>query len=454
MNHSKYLIIVCLLLTSVESFAQDGAGDGAGGGGAGGAPGGIIIDADGLIRAPAGQKINPSLQKRKLQIFAKQHLAPDLNSESELRKISLNRIDQQLKQALEANTEPAFELLHLGGLTSIEYVLFDEDNNDVIIAGPAEGFAAPADGRVIGISTGRPTLKLDDLLVTLRIAADNQQLGCSFDPEPSRLAKANAWSKANSTPSPLAVARQRFFQMADILGTWNVRIFGIPDNSHAALITVEADYELKRLALGTIKPKIRRFKSHLGFARPGENTMKRWWLAPRYNVIEKSADDTIYRLSGPRLQLMTQEELVDAQGNRSDAPFTEVSAEKYTQQFNKHIDALCEQVPSFAATQNLFDLAVVSALIRRAQARGQIDWRPDVLLNHAQLPHQQYSTPTQVPSLVNVKSSGRNLLVGFVAGGVVIVPGNIINRANQLESSAIPESLNTKVTPANSWYWN
>ena len=182
--------------------------------------------------------------------------------------------------------------------------------------------------------------------------------------------------------------------------------------------------------------------------------MKRWWLAPRYNVIEKSADDTIYRLSGPRLQLMTQEELVDAQGNRSDAPFTEVSAEKYTQQFNKHIDALCEQVPSFAATQNLFDLAVVSALIRRAQARGQIDWRPDVLLNHAQLPHQQYSTPTQVPSLVNVKSSGRNLLVGFVAGGVVIVPGNIINRANQLESSAIPESLNTKVTPANSWYWN
>lgn len=467
MNRFTFLLIVCLVLTGTNSYAQNnggaGGGQGAGGGGGqfgggagggqGGFPGGIIIDAEGLINAPQGQQINPSLQKRKLQIFAGQHLEPGLNSVSELRKVSLNRLDAQLKLAVESEQAPSFEVQHLGGLTSIEYVLFDEANNDVILAGPAEGFAASTGGRVIGVSTGRPTLKLDDLLVTLRMTSDNQQLGCSFDPEPSRLAEANAWSKANSSPSSLAVARQRFFQMAEILGTWNVTVFGLPNDCHAALTAVEADYDLKRLALGIAKPNIRRFYSHLHFARPGENTMRRWWLAPRYNVIEKTADDTIFHLSGPRLQLMSQEELVDQQGNRSNAAFTEVSAEKYTKQFNKHINSLCNQAPSFAATQNLFDLAVVSALIRRANTNGQINWQPDVLMNKNALPHQSYSTPTQVPSLVNVKASGRSLLIGLVGGGVTIVPNNIINRMNELEATKVPETLTAAVTATN-WYWD
>lgn len=440
MTRFLLLLIICLLLPSAEARAQ-------------GFPGGIVIDAKGLINAPEGKRINASLEKRRLQIFAGQHLDPGLNSVSELRKVSLKWLDAELKLAVESEQAPSFEIQHLGGLTSIEYVLVDEANNDIILAGPAEGFAASSGGRVIGVATGRPTLKLDDLLVTLRTDSADQKLGCSFDPEPSRLAQATAWNKANSSPSSAAVAKQRFVQMANILGAWNVTIFGLPDDCHAALTTVEADFDLKRLALGIAHPNIRRFYSHLHFARPGENTMRRWWLAPRYNVIEQSADATIFRLSGPRLQLMSQEELVDLKGNRSNAAFTEVSAEKYTRQFNKHIKLLCKQVPSFAATQNMFDIAVVSALIRRANTNGQIDWQPDVLLDHEALPHQSYSAPTQVPSLVNVKASGRSLMMGLIGGGVTIVPNNIINRMNELEASEVPESL-TPAASSTSWYWD
>lgn len=459
MNRLTCLLICGLVSTTNPVWAQGqgqgqgGQGQGGQGGGQNGFPGGIIINADGLINAAQGQRINPILEQRRLKMLAGKELQDGLNSTSELRKISLKQLDRELKSAIEAGEPPAFELQNLAGLTSIEYVVLDRDNDDVILAGPAEGFAATVGGRVIGVNSGRPTLQLDDLLVALRLKSDNQQLGCSFDPEPSRLAQANAFNAANTAPSSAAVAKQHFVQMANLLGTWNVTVFGIPDNCHAALTAVEADFELKRLALGLVKPKIRRFYSHLHYARPGENSMRRWWLAPRYNVIERSVDENIYRLSGPRLQLMSQDELVDLKGNRSDAAFKEVSAEKYTQQFNRHIKALCEQVPSFAATQNLFDLAVVSALIRRAQVEGKLTWTPSVLTDPDALPHQSYATPTQVPSMVNVKMTGRSLLIGLIGGGVTIVPNNVINRTTELESDKLPNSLRHSSNTPN-WYWD
>lgn len=452
MNRLTCLLTCGLLLIVNPAWSQDQGGQGQGGG-QNGFPGGITINADGLIHSAAGQRINPALEQRRLKILAGQTLDAGLNSASELRKISLKRLDQELQSAIDATEPPAFEIQNLAGLTSIEYVLLDKDNNDIILAGPAEGFAATTGGRVIGVKSGRPTLNLGDLLVALRLSSDNQQLGCSFDPEPSRLAQANAFNAANTAPSSVAVAKQNFVQMANILGTWNVTVFGLPDDSHAALTAVEADYDLKRLTLGLAQPKIRRFYSHLHYARPGENSMKRWWLAPRYNVIERSADATIFRLSGPRLQLMSQDELVDLKGNRSDAAFKEVSTEKYTQQFNKHIEALCQQVPSFAATQNLFDVAVAAALIRRAQADGTINWQPTVLKDSTALRHQSYGTPTQVPSMVNAKTTGQNLLIGLIGGGVTIVPSNVINRTTEF-TKAKPKQIGRDQEKANVWWWD
>ena len=227
--------------------------------------------------------------------------------------------------------------------------------------------------------------------------------------------------------------------MARVLGNWNITVFGLPASSHAAVTTVEADYELKRLTLGLNRPGIRGFVSHLDMARPGENTMRRWWFAPLYDVIERSPDGAAFHLSGPRLQLLAQDELVDVQGNRSDAAFTEVSAERYTKQFNKHMAALCQRIPSFAGVQNLFDLAVVCALIRSNRLMELVDWEPSVFLDERALPIREYVVPTQVPSLANVKSANRSLLIGLIGGGVTIVPDRIISRTDELLPEEEPD---------------
>jgi hypothetical protein len=415
-------------------------------------PGGILINADGVIGSPQARRVNPALEQKRLQALAGQQLPSEMATASELRKVSLVRLEQQLQKAVDAGKDIDPKLRYLAGITQLQYVFAVPETGDLVLAGPAEGFAPLQDGRVVGVETGRPVLTLDDLLVMLRLASMRQSLGCSFDPEPSRLANAQAWNDANSSPASLNVARQRFYQMAKVLGNWNVTIFGLPKSCHAAVTAVEADYQMKRLALGLDRPRIRGFRSYLDMAKPGGNTMRRWWFAPRYEVIERSADGHVFHISGPRLQLLSQDELVDAQGNRSDAAFTEITAEKYTQQFNKHMPALCQQVPSFAGIQNLFDLAVACALIRSNDLQSVVGWEPTLLLDEKALPVQKYTVPMEVPSLVNVKSVSRSLLLGVTGGGVTIVPDRIIRRTNVLPAERTPViQVDDAVA---SWWWD
>lgn len=450
-----YLCLILVISSAAgQNQNQNGGqgGQGQGGQGQGGQfPGGILIDPDGVISAPQARRINPTLEQKRLKVLAGTQLPPDLTKPSELRKVSLVKLEAECQKAIDAGLEISPEQRFLAGITQLQYLFAVPETGDLIIAGPAEGFAAMADGRVVGIETGRPVLTLDDLLVMMRLQSTSTQLGCSFDPEPERLVQAQQWNRAHSAPASVNVARQRFYQMAEVLGNWNVTVFGLPPSSHAAIISVEADFQMKSLALGLVKPKIRGFLSHLQMARPGENTMRRWWFAPHYNIIERSPAGDVFHIDGPRLQLMAQDELVDANGSRSAAAFSEVSTERYTKQFNKHMEALCQQIPAFAGIQNMFDLAIAEAIIRENHLDSTVGWKPKLFLDSEQLPIQEYTVPTHVPSLTNVKTVSRTLLMGLVGGGVTIVPDRIVTRSNELPAERTPEFRPDKNA---GWWWD
>lgn len=446
----KYLLIsFCVVFHCALGLAQNNGGQGQGQGGQ--FPGGIVISPSGVITAPQSQRINLVLEQKRLKSVAAAQLPQDMTKPSKLRKVSLVKLEAACQQAIDAGKTPSPDMLYLAGITQLQYLFAAPETGDLIIAGPAEGFAPMPDGRVVGIETGRPVLTLDDLLVMLRLRSTAMQLGCSFDPDPTRLAQAQAWNKANSSPTTADIARRRFFQMAEVLGNWDVTVFGFPPSSHAAVSTVEADFELKCIALGLKTPAIRGFLSHLQMAVPGENTMRRWWFAPHYNVIERSTAGDAFHIEGPRLQLMAQDELIEEDGNRSEAAFSEVSTERYTRQFNKHMLALCQQVPAFASTQNLFDLAITEALIRQHKLDELVSWKPSLFLDAEKLPLREYTVPTKVPSLTNVKTANRGLLMGLVGGGVTIVPDRVVIRTNVLPEDRTPEF---RPMDNATWWWD
>src|SRR5690606_6178801 len=127
-------------------------------------PGGVQIDPQGVLRTVYA---DPRVTMQRLRA-AKQSLPQHLAKPSPLRKISLNRLEAAVAQQVAAGERPSAEMVALAGLTQLEYVFFYPGTGDIVIAGPAEGFAQDALGRLVGGESGKPCLLLDDLIVALR----------------------------------------------------------------------------------------------------------------------------------------------------------------------------------------------------------------------------------------------------------------------------------------------
>lgn len=455
------LMLVCWMSAS-PGFAQNGGNQGGGnqGGGNGGQgqfPGGILINPSGLIdRAVVPQGGGVSLQKQ-LKNAAQQNLASDLNQPSDLRKISLRQLELEIVRQLGEGRSLSPDVRFLAGLTRIDFVFFIDEGHDVIIAGPAEGFAPLNSGRFVGVETGRPVLCLDDFLIALRGVADQTAVGCSIDPDPQKLATSQQWLKQNASPATVDVARARLERMVQLQGAWNITTFGVPEDSRLCLAMIEADYLMKRIAIGVDNPGIKGLKSSLALAGPGDNMMRRWWFAPHYKTLERNADGTAFQMSGPRLQLFAQEELMEENGNLIDADFSQASSEKFAKLFNARLDELARRVAAFADLQNIFDVLTAVAIVHDGQSKGTVSWKPDVLLDAEQLPTTAYSAAKETSPMLNVKMSGGSLIIGAFSGGVTFRPAQVVRQFTVTSNPETSPKLASPKSPAESndrWWWD
>ncbi|WP_339683628.1 DUF1598 domain-containing protein [Gimesia maris] len=422
--------------------------------------GGITIDADGVIAAPFRVTQNSSqLNQRRLQALAAEALPADVNRKSEFRKISLVQLEKVCQEYQTKNEPLPPEVLYLAGLTRIDYLFVDHEHNDLIIAGPAEGFAANAQNRVVGVDTGRPPIRLDDLVVAFQAQDRGLITGCSFDAKPDNLAKMNEYIRRTNNASSAATAAVRFKTIAQILGMQDVSVTGVPAGSHYARILVEADYMLKRISIGLEPSGIREIKSHLSTLRGGGNSTQRWWFTPLYDAFTTTADRDAFQFAGQRLQMMSQEEFVNSAGQRTDAAQTRVSTTKYAQQFTKNFAKLADLHPTFAELQSITDLTVLAALIHRERLDEQIDWRHSLFSSASSELVPEGNIPKQVPTAMNYKKAGR-LMICLVGGGVTINARSVLNQATfQVSRDTSLEQKQSSVTKRDQqqpvrWWWD
>ena len=391
-------------------------------------PSGIRIDPQGVVGPAFSQARSAALHKKQAEAFASEHLSADLQAHSELRKVSLVKLEQAYAALQDAGQAVPPEMRHLAGLQRIDYVFVDPDGRDVVLAGPAEGFAPDPSGRMRGLTTGRPPVHLDDLIVALRsVLRGDGSIGCSIDPDEQRLAALQNYVRQNSSPTSSAGARQRYLEMAQVLGLEYISVWGVPENSHYAHVLVEADYRMKRISIGAEPSGVRGIRSHLSQLVPNGNSMQRWWFAPLYDAIHAAEDGTAYQLVGQRAQLLSQEERVSTGGDRNDAAFTRASTQKFAQLFTEHFDDLAKASPVFAELQNLFDLAVVSALFQKERILQKIDWKAAVFLDEQRAPIDSFPVAKQVPSEAMTRPAQRGTMLGLI-GGVTLNPFSVISR--------------------------
>lgn len=472
-------ICVVLFLTGIHpdfchaqfGGGQGGGGQGGGGGGQGGGQGGggngggnqnnasgIKIDADGIVTLSLATDASGSLDKKRRESLARAHRSQDANQATKSRFVSLVGLEKRLEELSAELSSIPNELFYLAGLQRIEHVFVFPDEGDVVIAGPAEGFVPDATGRMIGVESGRPTLRLDDLYVAMRTLTKSKHLGCSIDPVPKRLAELRSFIQ-QGVPATVDEVEARFNQMDDLLGFQDVRIDGVPEDSHFATILVEADYRMKRIAIGVEAPAIKGLKSHLAMLGTAGNAMQRWWFLPLYDGIYRSRDGLAFQLVGQRAQLVAEDEIADSLGNRSTAPTTRKSTQAFAKQFTEKFAQLADKSPSFAELQNLIDWATLVALFEREHIPQRIGWKKGLLHDENRLPHPMFVTPKKIPSSVNYKRVG-NQVVGLVGGGVIINPRSVLEGSsfaakNSEDLEATRASAGSASRPeSHQWWWD
>lgn len=404
----------------VQGQVQGGAQGQVQGGVQGGIAGGIEIDAQGVVTPAFSKAKTGELNEALLSAFAEKHVSADVNVPSELRKISLPRLEAEIEKCLAEKKPVPPEMQFLAGLQRIDYVFLDEKSKDLVIAGPAEGFAMDGLGRVVGVSSKRPPLRLDDLMVALRTLEKTGSLGCSIDADDSRMAQFQKYVKTNSTRTTPAGAMQRYRNMAKILGLQNITVWGVPADSHFGCTLIEADWRMKRLSLALENPKVPGFKSHLAMVGRGGNATQRFWFLPLYDAFQKNEAGTAFHFAGQRAQLLSQEEYVSETGKRSDAPTTRVSTQRFAKHFTDKFPELAENIPIFAELQNTIDLSILAALFKKERLPQKIGWRMPLFLDAQRAHYAAAPTPKHVDSVVNYRKAGRGMIVGLIGGGVVI----------------------------------
>jgi len=450
----RRVALVCLgLLLSAPAFGQNQNNQNNN-------VGGIQITPQGIVGPGFVADQSSRLDRKRQRAFAEKSLAADLAAASACRKVSLVKLEAAIDGALSQGQPLPEEMRHLAGLQRIDFLFVDPEGKDLVIAGPAEGYAPDASGRMRGAETGRPTLLLDDLLVALRFVPRASEVGCSIDPAPGRLAALNQYLAQNSTPASAAVIEGRYRQMAQVLGMQDVRIMGVPETSRFGHTLLAADYRMKRISLGLENPGVKGLRSHLAMLTGGGNSLQRWWFVPYYEGLFRTPDHLAYEFTGQRVQLLSQEEIATSQGSRFDAATTRQSTQAFAKQFTERYAELAEQSPVFAELQNLFDLCLVAALIDREQLSSRIDWTMSLLLDEARLPHGAGPAPRQVPSLSSFKRANAGTIIGLVGGGVTIrasqwvSPQAFREDASRRIESTRTESLAAPRVEAHPWWWD
>ncbi len=420
---------------------------------------GVAIDAGGVLHKKSFNDNSGQLMKERV-VSARATLDPKLATYSKLRKISLNRLEQAIVDHQGTLTD---EMRYLAGLLRVRYVFYYPDSKDIVLAGPAEGFAPNPAGRVIGITSRRPVVQLQDLIVALRSFPSGGKpvptIGCSIDATQDGLASMRNYLQSNR-PNPSNVGP--FMEgLRNALGYQVVTINGVSPKSHFAQVLVEADYRMKLIGIGLEKPpvKMASYVDRVKLSEVAHNAMQRWFFVPDYQCVRQSEDGNAMELVGDGVKLVGEEEVVAANGERRAAAPGRVNkaSQGFVTSFTKKYPELAEHSSVYAELRNLVDLSIAAAYIQEQDYCAKADWKMAFFGSEEAFPVELYDVPKTVETAVN--AIGRGNTLGFpVGGGVNIEAATALQSDNLLsDEKGRVSKLRETVAPnlaKGQWWWD
>ena len=416
------------------------------------AVGGISIKSDGLIEN-AGVDLLGKLAAQRRQFIKK---APaDIHAAASLRKVSLRGLDAAIEDAMRSGKPLPDDVAFLAGLQDIRYVFVYPEQKDIVLVGFGEGWRVDNHGNVVGVTTGKPVLFLDDLLVALRTAESSARTGisCSIDPTAEGMQRLTQHAR---TLKQIGNKNATAAGIEKALGRQQVTFSGVPATSHFAGALVAADYRMKRLAMNFEPSPVHGMPSFLHMFTPTSvgmsNIMQRWWLEPKYDSVLRSPDGLAWQFNGAGVKCMTEEDFATANGQRQHEGKANALAQKWADNMTEHYEELALAQPVFGELRNCMQLALVGALIAHERLADKAGCELPALVQEATLKTLELPAPTQVDSRVSMVKQGHNWIIS-ASGGVNIHPREILATARDSSAPAVARSKAQNPGKTN-WYWN
>ncbi|HUE74556.1 MAG TPA: DUF1598 domain-containing protein [Pirellulaceae bacterium] len=409
--------------------------------------GGVLIDAEGVVGEPTVKEMDLT-RKRIMDEF--KEAAADLAQPVELRMFSLRAAEEAMAKA---DAELAYqlpdEIKYMAGLQRIQYVFVYPEQKDVVLAGPGEGWKIDAKGNRVGVTTGRPVLRIEDFILAMRTVESARQGGISVSIDPT----AEGRQRLDKLIGGVREFKPAILEAIEkALGPQVVSIRGIPETSHFARTLVASDYKMKRIAMKLQPSPVKGLTSYIDLLTTApDNMMPRWWMACNYEPIAKSKDGLAWEIRGQGIKVMTEDELVNADGTVKGTGKANPAAQAWADQMTEKFDELAVKEPIFGELRNLFDFSVVAALIAKEDLLTKANCPLPTMADSASgLGVTSWVAPRFVDTQCGATKKGRNFII-TASGGVEITSWQV---ADKTVESAEVEVVRSKATPKGTGlYW-
>ena len=451
--------LIDLIYSTVDSdsWAENGTGAGE----ISPFPTGVYADAAGTLRFTRADAATVVLAR--LQKGPPENVANDVRETSPLRYVSLPRLEAAIAERQAKHQPLPPEMLTLAGLQRVEYIFVLPESGDLVLAGPAGDWSFGADGVIVAVDSGRPVVRLDDLLTLWRRdqVQQGKAFGCSIVPRPQALAAMQAFVK-NSSTEPLE--RGKWLSgLRDTLGTQDVEFFGVEADRRVAQVLLVADYHMKLIGMG-LADGVNGVESYLntvqllpdGTAPP--MSVLRWWFSMRNAPVETTSKRDAYRFHGPRVEVLSENELLAAQGRRVHTGQSEEMNRRFADSFTAAFEEISLQYPLYGELRHVFDLALVLELLRREGLVERVGWQPTLFIDSRMLRLPQINVPKEVETVINHRVIRKKHIVAGISGGVWIDAGRslkVTTTATELpRASAKPRAPVHREADETVWWWD
>ena len=406
---------------------------------------GIDVDVRGRV-FPLSKEKSENLGKLMADVL---EIPPkSLDRKVSLRRISLKKLDAQVKTIVEQHEVLPDVIRYLGGLTSIDYIVVVPEANDLLLVGPAEGWRTDYAGNVVGNQSGLPLLVFEDFLAILRVLncpGPSRCIACSIEPTQETMSKL-AQLHRQFTSINADNADAYFATLEEVYGNCPITITGISASSRFARILVAADFKMKRIALGLEPSPVRNIPSYIGLVSTNRpNTAPQFWLVPEYTETAHDSKKLTWRIGNPKMKALSDE---DYRNRRSTG--TDRAALNWCRQMEENYDTLAKAQPVFGELRNNVKLVLAAALIQQENLLQKANCNLTILLDDSKLKLLDYPVPKSV-NYHSVKSqNGYSTVVA--CGGIEINPFGTLRNKLRLDNKIDSERTRLIQLAGDEWW--